>query len=190
MKLYYHPLSSYSQKVVMRSTRRARPSSLHREPHGSPAEGDYKKIQPLGKLPLLVDEKLRGFRVLDHHRVHRPPLRGHKLIRTTPISRGRCGSNRFFDLYVNDTMSRSSSTACARGQRDRSASPSQETSTPRSARSTGHGHHTWRWATPSRCRLRRSAGPGYCRMVHPFGAFENVTAYFGRLQERPSFRRS
>ena len=30
---------------------------------------------------------------------------------------------------------------------------------------------------------------GYCRMVYPIAAHENITAYFNRLAQRPSFQR-
>jgi glutathione S-transferase len=32
-------------------------------------------------------------------------------------------------------------------------------------------------------------GLGYCRMVYPYSAYKNITVYFNRLAERPSFQR-
>ena len=58
MKLYYHPLSSYSQKVVMAFHEKGAAFEPVLVSLMDPQQkADYKKIHPLGKLPLLVDEK-------------------------------------------------------------------------------------------------------------------------------------
>jgi len=198
MKLYYHPLSSYSQKVVMAFHEKGAAFEPAIVSLMDPQQkADYKKIQPLGKLPLLVDEKAgRGvpessiiIEYIDRHCVG-----GTKLIPDDPdLARQVRFRDRFFDLYVNDTMSKIFFDGMRpEGQRDPfGVAQAKETlDTALGTIDRDMGTNTWAMGnTFSMADCAAAPALGYCRMVHPFGAFENVTAYFGRLQERPSFQK-
>jgi glutathione S-transferase len=199
MKLYYHPISSYSQKTVMAFHEKNLKFTPEIVDIMSPAgRGEYRKINSLGKVPTLVLDD--GWRIpessiiieyIDGHF----PESGTRLI---PGDRDRGRQTRFFDrladLYLNEMMT----TVFFDGRKPPEArnpaavKHAQETlDTMLGNLDTHLGKHT-PWVmdhdfTMADCSLAPTLG--YMRMVHPFDAHKNVAAYFQRVAERPSFKR-
>jgi len=199
MKLYYHPVSSYSQKTVMafhEKNLKFTPEIVNiMDPAG---RGEYKKINPLGKVPTLVLDD--GWRIpessiiieyIDGHF----PESGTRLI---PGDRDRQRQTRFFDrladLYFNEPMT----TIFFDGRKPPEArnpaavKQARETLDTMLASFDDHlkKHSPWildQDFTMADCSLAPCLN--YMRMVHPFDAHKNVTSYFQRVAERPSFKR-
>jgi glutathione S-transferase len=94
MKLYYHPLSSYSQKTLMAFHEKGcafEPVLVNLM--DEQAKSEYKKIYPMGKVPFLrIEEKSwnvpESSIIIEYIERHYPG--GTKLIPMIPIWRGRC----------------------------------------------------------------------------------------------------
>jgi glutathione S-transferase len=197
LKLYFHPLSSFCHKVLI---------ALYES--GVPFEprtvdlfneiGDYKKIWPLGKIPVLRDQaKDRTIPetsiIIEYLAQHYPGK-----AQLFPADRDRCREmrlrDRFYDLYVNVPMQKIVT------DRLRPAGKSDPfgVAEAREVLKTSLGMIDQdmarnRWAmgddfTMADC----AAAPAlfYADMVAPFrDTHKNAAAYLDRLMERPSYAR-
>jgi glutathione S-transferase len=109
MKLYYHPLSSYSQKTLMAFYEKGcafEPVLINLM--DEQAKSEYKKIYPMGKVPFVrIEEKSwsvpESSIIIEYIDRHFPG--GTKLIPDDPdLARQVRMRDRFFDFYVNDPM--------------------------------------------------------------------------------------
>lgn len=192
MKLYYHPRSGYSQKVLIAlHEKRAAFTPVLVEP------GDFAttlaKVSPLGKVPVLVLDN--GWKIpestiiieyLDTHL-----STGTRLI---PEDRDLARQTRFHDrindLYIHDSVAKiffdgqkpeakrdPDGVAAAHARLDTMFAGLEEHLTKR----------TWIMGdtfTMADCALVPPLG--YARMLHPFDKYKNLSAYFARAAERPS----
>jgi glutathione S-transferase len=199
MKLYYHPLSSYSQKVVMAFHEKGltfEPSIVSlMDPNG---KAEYKKINPLGKLPLFIDAKNNNRKVpessiiIEYLEKHYPS--GTKLIPDdAELARQTRFWDRLMDHYINDPMSKIFFDGMRpEGQHDtigvKDAHDTLETMLTSLDGHLGNNNKTWLMGDTFSMADCAAAPPlAYCRMIHPFDSHKNVVAYANRLFERPSF---
>ncbi len=197
MKLYTFPLSTYSQKTLVALYEKGIDLTQElvnfREPESRAA---YKKIYPLGKVPLLVRDD--GWLIPESSIIieYLDGLSdsGPRLIPDDKElgRRVRC-YDRQFDLYVNDSATaiffdgrkpeseRSPSAVKAARERLDTVYPMIDKMVEKGPWVLGDTF------TMADC----AAAPALAlaRMMHPFDKYENLTRYFGRLVERPSFAR-
>lgn len=195
MKLYYHPVSSYSQKTLIACYEKQAPFEPSIVDLFDPAaRAAYAKIYPIGKVPALVrnDGVVMGessviIEYLDTH-----VLSDTKLLPEAQDQALRVRAlDRWFDLYVNDPMStlffNSIKPEAERNQRsvDEARATLDKMYPILDANMRGK-----EWAAGSTFSMADcAAAPAlhYCRMVHPFDTYVNLAAYVGRLETRPSF---
>jgi glutathione S-transferase len=198
-KLYYHPLSSFCQKVLIALYENEIPFDGEITDVVS-AEGRaaFVKIWPIVKFPVMRDQATGRvvpessiiIEYLQHHApcktalVPADPDRGHE-VRLW---------DRFFDLHVNVPMQKvMSDRRRPEGQHD----PFGVTEA-RDALVTAYGVLDTalsgkRWAAGEEFSMADcAAAPAlfYANMVVPFGDHRQVAAYFERLSQRPSYARA
>ena len=196
MHLYFNPLSTYSQKTLIalyeKDVRFTSEMVWTIDPASHAA---YKKIYPLGKVPLLVD----GDRTIPESSIiieyiDQKVATGPRLIPSDPEASRRVRfHDRMFDLYLNNPVT-------ALFFDSRKPPEKQNAEATASARETidhmydyldGHlAKNTWAYGdtfTMADC----SAAPalGYLRTIRPFNTRPHLSAYWNRLAERPSFVR-
>ncbi len=196
MKLYYNPVSSYSQKTLMAFYEKG----VSFEPNvvdlmNPEANAAYRKIAPLGKVPLLVlddgwmiPESSIIIEYLDTH------FDGPRLI---PADPDRARQTRFFDrlsdLYLNDTMT----TLLFEPSRK------PEDKNPRGVRKAKETLDTM-YALMDKSYATKTFAMGdeftmadcaaapclfYLKRAYPYAQYPNVSAYADRLLSRPSYQK-
>src|SRR5919109_252163 len=109
LKLYFHPLSSYCQKVLIALYENATPF----EPHvvdlaNEASRAAFKKIWPIGKFPVLRDEArdrtLPESSIIIEYLAQHFPGKSRLVPRDEEAARQTRLRDRFFDLYVNVPM--------------------------------------------------------------------------------------
>jgi glutathione S-transferase len=200
MKLYYFPLSTYSQKTLIALYEKGVDFTPQITLPSDPPEvrAAYRKLNPLGKVPTLVlddghvipESTIIIEYLEDHHGAS-----GTRLIPTD--SKDRARQTRFhdrqWDLYFNQTMQ----TIFFDG---RKPADQRNPAAVAAARATldvmypiydeHMAKRTWVMGddfTMADC----AAAPclSYLRMLHPFEQHKHLAAYTARLTERPSFAR-
>ncbi len=197
MKLYYNPISTYSQKALIAFYEKG----IDFEPNivnlMDPEDlAKYRDVYPMGKIPCLVlddghliPESSIIIEYIDD--MGAPRLIDGDSERTRKIR----FKDRMFDLYLNDPIV----TLLFQGmkpedQRDPGAHEN---------RTIPHRHdvqlHGGRVRRASLCQWRASfsmadcaAAPAlfYAEQAAPFAAYKNVSAYWERLKQRPSVQRT
>jgi glutathione S-transferase len=195
MKLYYHPRSTYSQKVLI---------ALHEKgaaftpaivtPSDPQQRAELLGVTPLGKIPVLVLDdgwKIPESTIIIEYLDGR--FGGTRLI---PDDRDLARQTRFHDriadLYVNDSISRIYFEA-------RKPEPERDAAVVAAARQrldtlfpgldARLAERPWVMGdsfTMADCALIPALG--YCRMLHPFDRWQHLAAYAQRALERPSVR--
>jgi glutathione S-transferase len=195
MKLYFHPLSTYSQKALIALYEKD--IAFEREVlalFDPEVRAQYKKLYPLGKIPLLVDrdkfipessiiieylESLGGkTRLIPEERETARKVRYH---------------DRLADLYLDDPCV----TVLLQNHRPENernpaaVEKAKETLDITLKYLDSHlAKRTWLVGETFTMADCAAAPPlGYLRNIRPFDAFPNVVAYWNRLAERASVRR-
>ncbi|MFO0552357.1 MAG: glutathione S-transferase family protein [Polyangiaceae bacterium] len=196
MKLHYFPLSTYSQKTLTALHER----QIDFEPvyvDLTTAEGRaaYKKIYPIGKIPLLVLDDghlIPESTIIIEYIDKLPSAKGEALIPTeADAARQTRFYDRVFDQYVNNPFQKiffdgrkpeserdPAGVAVAKEQLDISYKLADKTLAGK----------TWIMGdrfSMADCSLAPSLA--YLRHTYPFDAYPNLVSYFGRVVERPSF---
>ena len=196
LKLYFHPLSSFCHKVLI---------ALYES--GVPFEkrtvdlfneiGDYRKIWPIGKIPVLRDEaKDRTIPetsiIIEYLAQHHPGQ-----AQLFPADRDRRREmrlrDRFYDLYVNVPMQK----IVTDRLRPEGKSDPYGVEEARALLRTSVGmvdeHMAGkRWVMGDAFTMADcAAAPAlfYANKVQPFDGQSHASAYLDRLLERPSFAR-
>lgn len=199
MKLFYNPVSSYSQKALMAFFEKNVPF----EPvvvnlFDPQSRADYRKKYPVCKVPLLelgTGESIPESTSIVEYLEHQYPTSGTKLI---PGDADRAREvrlrDRFFDFYMNDTMQKiffdgmrpaGKNDPFGVDEAKRRLEGAYEYADQFLAGKT--------WAAGDELTMADCAAApalGYLRVVHPFDAYENVSAYANRVLERPSYQRA
>lgn len=197
MKFYYHPLSTYCQKVLIACYEK----SIEFTPElvslmEEDAREAYRKIYPLGKIPLMVlddghwlPESSIIVEYLDTHFDSGP-----KLIPDDPeLSRQVRFKDRMYDLYLNDSVGT---------LMFQSWKPEEERDQELIDRShfrigvmyefmeSNLADQTWTNGENFTMGDCAAAPPlSYARGLASFDERPNIAAYWKRLEERPSIRR-
>jgi glutathione S-transferase len=198
MKLHYFPLSTYSQKALIALYEKGTDFTLEMVDFLS-AEGRaaYKKIYPLGKVPLLVRDDgwivPESTIIVEYIEQHHQG--GTKLIPADPeLARRTRFMDRMFDLYVNDPFQVIFFDA-RKPEAERSptaVAAARERLDVMYEFLDKHLAKCGPWAVGEAFTMADcAAAPALtgARMVHPFDKHQNLMSYFGRLTERPSFAR-
>jgi glutathione S-transferase len=193
MKLYYHPRSPYSQKVLLalREKGIAITSVII-----NPLEDRAKllEVNPLGKVPVLVLDD--GWKIPESTIIVEYLDAHHGGARLIPEDRDRARQTRFHDriadLYVNEPMQ----TVFWDGRKPEAEREPARVAAARArldAVFAGLDQHLARrdWImgddfTMADCALLPPLG--YCRMLHPFERWKHLSAYAARGFERASWR--
>jgi glutathione S-transferase len=198
-KLYYHPLSSFCQKVTI---------ALYE--NGIPFAGDitdvvsaegraaFVKIWPIVKFPVLRDEA--NGRIVPESSIIIEYVQNHApcKIALVPNEPDRAHEvrlwDRFFDLHVNTPMQK---VMGDRRRPDGSRDPFGVTEA-RDALATAYGVldvalADRRWAAGDDFSMADcAAAPAlfYANLIVPFGDHRRIAEYFDRLSQRPSYARA
>jgi glutathione S-transferase len=187
MKLYYYPLSTYSQKVLLAFYEKQATFSPVVLYPGDPADrAALAKLTPIGKVPLLVldngwkvPESTTIIEYLDTH------ASGPRLIPADPdLARQTRFHDRLADLYINEpyrVIVRESDAA------DRVAKARERLDAMFAGLDNHLANRTWVMGdtfTLADCALVPTLMQH--GNAHPFTRFKHVNAYFDRAMERPS----
>jgi glutathione S-transferase len=199
LKLYFHPLSSFCQKVLVALYESDTPFDPHIVDLGDEkSRADFLKTWPVGQFPVLRDDA-KGRTVpessiiieyLDQHYPGRTPL----LPADADLAWQTRLHDRFYDLHVHVHMQK------IVGDRLRPAANKDPygVEQARARIETAYGiidqeMATKTWAMGDAFSMADcAAAPAlfYANLVVPFGdSHKNVAAYFDRLMKRPSFAR-
>jgi glutathione S-transferase len=203
--LYYHPLSSYCQKVVVALYE----SSTSFEPKlvnlGDAADrAAFVKLWPIGKFPVLRDED-RGLTIPESSIIIEHLAQHHSAAATlVPSDPGLAlrvrAQDRFFDLYVHSQMQ------AIVGDRLRPADSKDPFGVAQARTKLGTAYDVIERDMASRVSASKTWAVGdsftmadcaaapalfYANLVQPFGATHpHLAGYFARLSDRPSFKRA
>ena len=198
LTLYFHPLSSYCQKVLIALYENATPFTPQLVDLGNPGEAAaLKRLWPIGRFPVLRD----GDRVVAESSIIIEYLQQHYPgpTRLLPADPERAlatrMADRFYDLCVMDPMQR------IVGDRLRPADAKDPLGVAQSHARLATGYDmieadmaTRRWAAGEEFTMADcAAAPSlyYANLVQPFGeGRRHLAAYFDRLMARPSFKRA
>jgi glutathione S-transferase len=199
LKLYFHPLSSFCQKVLIalyENDTRLEPHIVDLADENSRTE--FKRIWPIGKFPVLRDDAKNrtipeSSMIIEYLAQHYPGRT--QLVPSDPeLALQTRMRDRFYDLYVNVPMQKVVT--------DRLRPP---------GRNDPHGVEEARLLLQTACRLADeematrtwaigdafsmadcAAAPAllYADTLTPFaGTYDNLSSYLGRLIARPAFAR-
>jgi glutathione S-transferase len=200
LKLYFHPLSSFCQKVLVALYENDTPF----EPHivnlfEAASSAAFKKIWPIGKFPVLRDEARD--RTIPESSIIIEYLQQHYAgkMRLVPedaeLARQTRFQDRFYDLHVNVPMQKIVTDRLRpAGKNDSYGVEHAKTLLQTALGMTDRSMAGKTWAmgddfTMADC----AAAPAlfYADKVMPFGeAHPNAAAYLTRLMQRPSFARA
>jgi glutathione S-transferase len=200
MKLYYNPLSSYSQKVLVAFYEKELQFTPEIVDMMNPAlRADYEKnVNIFGKVPTLVLDN--GHRIpessiiIEYLEGHHGKSGTRLIPEDVDAARQARFLDRYFDLYINDPMAKiffdgmkpegerdPKGVAAAKATMDKAYKVADEVLI--AGRTWGIGD------TFSLADCSAAPALAYARMVYPFEQHKNLVAYANRLAERPSFSR-
>jgi glutathione S-transferase len=200
LKLYFHPLSSFCQKVLVAFYE----NDTRFEPHivdlaNETSSADFKKIWPIGKFPVLRDEAkdrtIPESSIIIEYLAQHYPGKTQLVPADADLARQTRMRDRFYDLYVQVPMQK------VVGNRLRPAGKTDPygVELAKTQLATAYGMidremGTKRWAMGDAFSMADcAAAPAlyYANLVMPLGdAHKNAASYLDRLMQRPSFARA
>ena len=200
LKLYFHPLSSFCQKVLIALYENETPFVPHIVDLSNPvAAAEFKKIWPIGKFPVLRDDARdriipESSIIIEYLDQHHPGAT--RFLPDDPeLARQTRMRDRFFDLYLQVPMQKIVS--------DRLRPPDKKDAfgveQARAQLQTALGMvdrdmaaNTWAMGdTFGMADCAAAPALYYANLVAPFaGTHKNAAAYLERLLHRPSFARA
>jgi len=196
MKLYYNPISTYSQKVLLAFYEKGiefEPNIVKlMEPESAE---EYRKVYPMGKIPCLVledDHIIPESSIIIEYidNMGEPRLIDGDAEQTRKIR----FKDRMFDLYLNDTVV----TLLFQSMKPQDQKDQERIDTAKFRIDTMYSFMEHEFGqqpyangdkfTMSDC----AAAPAlfYAEMLAPFAEYENISAYWERLKERASVQRT
>lgn len=200
LKLYYHPLSSFCQKVLIALYENNTPfTPVHVDLGDAASSAELRKLWPLAKFPLLRDDAKdrtipESSIIIEYLAQHYPGA-----VKLVPadedLARQTRLRDRFYDLHIQVPMQKIVSDRIRpAGQKD-PFGVDQARAALRTALDMAEQDLTDKtWAMGDAFTMADcAAAPAlyYANLVMPFGdTHKTVTAYFERLMARPSFARA
>lgn len=196
LTLYYHPLSSFCHKVQVALYENDTPFTPVIVNLGDPeSSAAFKKIWPIGKFPVITD----GDRVVPESSIIIEYLAEHYpgktalLPKDPDLARQIRMRDRFFDNYVHHPMQK------IVGDRLRPADRKDPFGVEEARKQMRFSYDMIEQALEGKTWIMGdeftmadcAAAPAleYANMVEPFTSHKNMTAYYARLEQRPSFAR-
>ncbi|HEV7463051.1 MAG TPA: glutathione S-transferase family protein [Methyloceanibacter sp.] len=200
LKLYFHPFSSFCQKVLIAFYENDTPF----EPHivdlaNATSAAEFKKIWPIGKFPVLRDEAkdrtIPESSIIIEYLGQHYPGKTQLVPADADLARQTRMRDRFYDLYVQVPMQK------LVGNRLRPAGKTDPhgVELAKMQLETAYGMidqemATKRWAMGDAFSMADcAAAPAlyYANLVMPLGdAHKSAASYLDRLMQRPSFARA
>ena len=199
LTLYFHPLSSYCQKVLIALYEAGTPFATVVVNFGdAESAASFRKLWPVGKMPVLRDAALdrtipESSVIIEYLGQHYP--RGTALIPADPdqalLTRL---ADRFYDLYVHDPMQRIVGDRLRpEGAKDPTGVAAAQAMLVQSYDLIDAEMADRTWATGDAFTLADCAAAPplfFANKLVPFGERHNLQAYFRRLSRRPSVARA
>jgi glutathione S-transferase len=197
-KLYYHPLSSFCQKVLIALYENDIPFDGEITDVVSPeGRAAFVRIWPIVKFPVLRDEATG--RIVPESSIIIEYLQHHAPCKTAlvPADSDRAHEvrlwDRFFDLHVNAPMQKvMSDRRRPEEKRDPFGIAEARGGLVTAYRVLDKALAAKRWAAGEEFSMADcAAAPAlfYANLIEPFGDFSYIAAYFERLSQRPSYAR-
>jgi glutathione S-transferase len=200
LKLYFHPFSSFCQKVLIAFYE----NDIPFEPHivdltNEASRAEFKKIWPIGKFPVLRDDAkdrtIPESSIIIEYLAQHYPGKTQLVPADADLARQTRMRDRFYDLYVQVPMQK------VVGNRLRPAGKTDPhgVELAKTLLATAYGMidlemGTKRWAMGDAFSMADcAAAPAlyYANLVMPLGnAHKNAASYLDRLMQRPSFVRA
>lgn len=196
MKLYFHPISTYSQKALIALYEKNVSFDKEIVDLLSPeAAATWKKTYPLGKVPVLVDGDAfvpESTIVIEY--LETKVTGGPRLIPNDPeLARKVRFHDRTSDLYLTDpTATLFFDTIAPPDRKDPGGVAKARETLDITFRHLDKILATRTFIVGEAFSMADCATApalGYLRQLHPFTAYPNLLAYAARLAERPSVRR-
>jgi len=200
LKLYYHPLSSFCQKVMIalyENDTPFKPSIVNFFDEAAAAE--FKRIWPVGKIPVLRDEKddrtiPESSIIIEYLDRHYPgPTRF--LPDDPDLARQTRMRDRFYDLYLNAPMQKVVTDRLRpEDQRDSYGVEEAKAVLKNTLSMIDRDLSAKTWAMGDRFSMADcAAAPAlfYADMIIPLSeGYPHAAAYLQRLKQRPSYARA
>jgi len=199
LKLYFHPLSSFCQKVLIALYENGTPFEPQLVDLSDPtSRAEFLRVWPIGKFPVLFDDA-RGrtipeSSIIIEYLAQRYPARVPLVPADAELARETRARDRFYDHYVQQPMQK----VVGDRRRPPGMGDPRGVEAARAMLTTACGMvdqdmATKRWAMgESFSMVDCAAAPAlfYANLVMPLAdTHKNAAAYLGRLMERPSFAR-
>jgi glutathione S-transferase len=198
LRLYFHPFSSFCQKVLIALYENYTPFEREIVDLGNPAAAAFRTLWPIGKFPVLRDDSKdqtvpESSIIIEYLAEHYPGIcelvpRDRDLARETRLS------DRFFDLYLHVPMQKVVTDRLRPEGKSDPHGVEQAMSLMRTALGlldAKIGSNTW--AMGERLTMADCAAAPplfYANLVIPLDEnYKQTAAYLHRLMERPSFAR-
>jgi glutathione S-transferase len=199
LKLYFHPLSSFCQKVLIAFYENDTPF----EPHivdlaDETSSAEFKKIWPIGKFPVLRDDArdrtVPESSIIIEYLAQHYPGRTQLVPADVDLARQMRMRDRFFDLYVNVPMQKIVTDRLRpEGKHDAHGVEEAKKLLQTAIGMIDQDMATKTWAMGDAFGMADcAAAPAlfYADKVMPLGdTHKNTARYLGRLMQRPSFAR-
>lgn len=197
MKLYYHPISTYSQKVLMALYEK----NIEFTPHivnlmDEVSKKEYREIYPLGKVPLLMCEEdhmiPESSIIIEYLDTHY-----NSGIQLIPEDKDTARQVRFIDRMQDNYLNENIVTLIFEGMKpadkqdpEKQAKAKEQLDIMYQYMNKQYNETTFAKGdnfTMADC----SAVPAlfYAQQIYPFEQFEGIKAYFKRVSERPSYQK-
>jgi glutathione S-transferase len=200
LDLYFHPLSSFCQKVLVALYENGTQFTPHIvDLADAAAAADFKKIWPIGKFPVLRDEAAdrtipESSIIIEYLDLHHPG-RTRFLPPEADLARQTRMRDRFYDLYVNVPMQKIVTDRLRpAGQNDAFGVEQAKAQLQTALGMTDQDMESKTWAMGDAFTMADCAAApalAYADLVMPFGGtHKNAASYLARLMARPSFARA
>ena len=200
LKLYFHPFSSFCQKVLIALYENDTPF----EPHivdlaNATSAADFKKIWPLGKFPVLRDEAkdrtIPESSIIIEYLGQHYPGKTQLVPADADLARQTRMRDRFYDLYVNVPVGKVVTDRLRPAGKNDPLGVEQAKGLLQTAYGMvdqDMGSKIWAMGDDfSMADCAAAPALYYANLVMPFGdAHKNAASYLDRLMHRPSFARA